>query len=67
MASNKEARKGIRTKAGADMADKRFQLDENDADLTELIEYARLSAMMLFSEHHGVVPDADLTKQRPLH
>ena len=33
MASNKEARKGIRTKAGADMADKRFQLDENDADL----------------------------------
>jgi yecA family protein len=41
--------------------------NENDADLTELIEYARLSAMMLFSEHHGVVPDADLTKQRPLH
>ena len=35
MASNKEARKGIRTKAGADMADKRFQLDENDADLNE--------------------------------
>ena len=32
MESNKEARKGIRTKAGQEMADKRFQLDRKKAD-----------------------------------
>ena len=33
MATKKEARKGIKTKAGEEMADKRFQLDEDEADL----------------------------------
>jgi hypothetical protein len=33
MATKKEARKGIKTQAGEDMADKRFQLDEDEADL----------------------------------
>lgn len=33
MQTKAEARKGIRTKAGKDMADKRFQLDDDKADL----------------------------------
>lgn len=33
--------------------------NDNDADVTELTEYVRLSAMMLYSEHHGVNPDQD--------
>lgn len=33
MQTNAEARKGIRTKAGRDMANKRFQLDQDKADL----------------------------------
>ncbi|ADZ89980.1 UPF0149 family protein [Marinomonas mediterranea] len=41
--------------------------NDNEADLTELIEYVRLSAMMLYSEHHEVNPDADHTKSNPLH
>ena len=28
--------------------------NDNEKDLTELVEYVRLSAMMLYSEHHGV-------------
>ncbi|RDL42793.1 YecA family protein [Marinomonas piezotolerans] len=37
----------------ADMADLEDNND-NETDLTELIEYVRLSALMLYSEHHGV-------------
>lgn len=37
----------------ADMADLEDNND-NETDLTELVEYVRLSAMMLYSEHHGV-------------
>ncbi|MFD1381783.1 UPF0149 family protein [Rhodanobacter aciditrophus] len=35
--------------------------NDNETDLMELIEYVRLSAMMLYSEHHGVSesPDAE--------
>ena len=33
MATKKEARKGIRTQEGEEMAEKRFQLNEDDADL----------------------------------
>lgn len=28
--------------------------NDNETDLTELVEYVRLSAMMLYAEHHGV-------------
>jgi uncharacterized protein YgfB (UPF0149 family) len=41
--------------------------NDNEADLTELVEYVRLSAMMMYSEHHDVNPDVDHTKQTPLH
>lgn len=41
--------------------------NDNEADLTELIEYVRLSAMMMYSEHHDVNPDVDYTKKNPLH
>ncbi|MEP0071735.1 MAG: UPF0149 family protein [Marinomonas sp.] len=41
--------------------------NDNEADLTELVEYVRLSAMMMYSEHHDVNPDADHTKKNPLH
>lgn len=44
MIEEEEARKGITTKAGEDMADKRFQLDEDAADLDgngRLSEYER--------------------------
>lgn len=41
--------------------------NDNEADLTELVEYVRLSAMMLYSEHHEVNPDVDHTKQSSLH
>lgn len=47
MESNKEARKGIRTKAGQEMADKRFQLDRNKADENgdgELTKYEEAKA-----------------------
>lgn len=47
MESNKEARKGIRTKAGQDMADKRFQLDRKKADENgdgELTKYEEAKA-----------------------
>ena len=33
MATKDEARKGIKTQAGEEMAEKRFQLDEDKADL----------------------------------
>ncbi|MBJ7538910.1 UPF0149 family protein [Marinomonas transparens] len=39
--------------------------NDNEADLTELVEYVRLSAMLLYSEHHDVNPDAD--NKNPLH
>lgn len=44
MATKQEARKGIKTQAGQEMANKRFQLDENEADLNNdgrLSEYER--------------------------
>ena len=41
--------------------------NDNEADLTELIEYVRLSAMMLYTEHHDINPDVDHTKQNSLH
>ena len=41
--------------------------NDNEADLTELVEYVRLSAMMLFTEHHDINPDVDHTKQNSLH
>ncbi|NLU98408.1 YecA family protein [Marinomonas sp. UCMA 3892] len=41
--------------------------NDNEADLTELIEYVRLSAMMLYTEHHDINPDVDHTKQSSLH
>jgi uncharacterized protein YgfB (UPF0149 family) len=40
--------------------------NDNEKDLTELIEYARLSAMMLYSEHHDVKPD-DKNNQTKIH
>lgn len=41
--------------------------NDNEADLTELVEYVRLSAMMLYSEHHPVNPDADHKTKNTLH
>ncbi|WP_421848994.1 UPF0149 family protein [Marinomonas sp.] len=41
--------------------------NDNEADLTELVEYVRLSAMMLYTEHHDINPDIDHTKQNSLH
>ncbi|BFM49491.1 UPF0149 family protein [Marinomonas sp. THO17] len=41
--------------------------NDNEADLTELVEYVRLSAMMMYSEHHDVNPDADNSQQNALH
>lgn len=41
--------------------------NDNEADLTELVEYVRLSAMMMYSEHHEVNPDADNSQQNALH
>lgn len=41
--------------------------NDNEADLTELVEYVRLSAMMLYTEHHDINPDADHTKHGFLH
>jgi len=41
--------------------------NDNETDLTELVEYVRLSAMMLYSEHYEVNPNIDHTKQTSLH
>lgn len=41
--------------------------NDNETDLTELVEYVRLSAMMLYSEHYEVNPNADNSKQTSLH
>lgn len=41
--------------------------NDNEADLTELVEYVRLSAMMMYAEHFDVKPDADHSKQNALH
>ncbi|REG81474.1 UPF0149 family protein [Marinomonas pollencensis] len=41
--------------------------NDNETDLTELVEYVRLSAMMLYSEHYEVNPNADHSKQSSLH
>lgn len=41
--------------------------NDNEADLTELVEYVRLSAMMLYTEHHDINPDVDHTKKNSLH
>lgn len=41
--------------------------NDNEADLTELVEYVRLSAMMMYTEHHDVNPNIDHTKKNPLH
>ena len=41
--------------------------NDNEADLTELVEYVRLSAIMLYTEHHDINPDVDHTKQNSLH
>lgn len=41
--------------------------NDNEADLTELVEYVRLSAMMMYTEHHDVNPDIDHTIKNPLH
>lgn len=48
----------------ADMADLEDNND-NEADLTELVEYVRLSAMMLYSEHHSPSDDSN-SGQAPL-
>jgi uncharacterized protein len=50
----------------ADMQDLEDNND-NEADLTELVEYARLSAMMLYSEHHDVQPDAEKKNSNLVH
>jgi uncharacterized protein YgfB (UPF0149 family) len=41
--------------------------NDNEADLTELVEYVRLSAMMMYTEHHAINPDVDHTKKNSLH
>jgi len=41
--------------------------NDNELDLTELVEYVRLSAMMMYSEHHDIDPNVDHTKQNPVH
>ena len=41
--------------------------NDNEADLTELVEYVRLSAMMLYTADHYINPDADHTKIGSLH
>lgn len=41
--------------------------NDNETDLTEVIEYSRLSAMMLYSEHHEVKPEASLNSINKLH
>lgn len=41
--------------------------NENEEDLMELVEYARVSAMIMYSEHHDINPDVDHTKANPLH
>jgi len=41
--------------------------NDNEADLTELVEYVRWSAMMMYTEHHDINPDIDYTKKNPLH
>ena len=50
----------------ADMQDLEDSND-NEADLTELVEYARLSAMMLYSEHHDVQLDAEQRNSNLVH
>ena len=50
MATKNEARKGIKTKAGEEMAEKRFQMDEDAADLNNdgsLSEYERQRGMAI--------------------
>ncbi|TBR43512.1 YecA family protein [Marinomonas agarivorans] len=37
--------------------------NDNEKDLMELIEYVRLSAMMLYAEHHGVEVDPKVQTQ----
>lgn len=41
--------------------------NDNEQDLTELVEYVRLSAMMMYSEHHDIDPNVDHTKQNSVH
>ncbi|MCV2403451.1 YecA family protein [Marinomonas sp. C2222] len=41
--------------------------NENEEDLMELVEYVRVSAMMMYTEHHDINPDVDHTKTTPLH
>ncbi len=41
--------------------------NDNEMDLTELVEYVRLSSMMMYSEHHDVNPNIDHTKTNPVH
>ncbi|MEO9656275.1 UPF0149 family protein [Marinomonas sp.] len=41
--------------------------NDNETDLTELVEYVRLSAMMMYAEHFDVKPDVDHSKQNALH
>ena len=50
MATKNEARKGIKTEAGEEMAEKRFQMDEDAADLNNdgsLSEYERQRGMAI--------------------
>ncbi len=41
--------------------------NDNEADLTELVEYARLSALLLYSEHHDVQLDAEQKNRNQVH
>lgn len=41
--------------------------NDNEVDLMELVEYARLSAMMMFSEHHPIDPNANNERMNRLH
>lgn len=41
--------------------------NDNEADLTELVEYARLSALLLYSEHYDVQPDAEQKNRNQVH
>lgn len=49
-----------------DMADLE-ENNDNETDLMELIEYVRLSAMMLYSEHHGVAESTDAEQAPRFH
>ncbi|TYL48694.1 UPF0149 family protein [Marinomonas sp. IMCC 4694] len=41
--------------------------NDNEADLTELVEYVRLSAMMMYTEYHEINPDVDHTQKTTFH